>query len=238
MTRFSTTTTTAVGGHTLTVMSRPDEAHDPAALAAVAALPQVLARSLDHLQRAVGLFNTRPNDPILRRLASQLFLTNPAGIAPNDLAHIMATLNLIIGGLNTDVTLKVGNAIGRNGRDPVGAVWMRLVDAAYTPRPYQNVMTVFDAHPHFWQSSHFVARMGAIRLTTRAVMDGDAIRALVHEASHKYAGTGDYRYLHHQNGVFQGIDRPMQSHYRALRNADSYGWLVQSITIVDVDRGI
>lgn len=233
MTRFSDSSTTDVGGHALTVMSRPEEAQDPAVLTAIAALPGVLEDARAALSRVVAVLNNPTLHPRLPRVSHQLFLTDAARIADDDLAFIKARFTLILNGLNSDVTLKIGTVIGKQDVDrSLGAVMFRSPSSHHAAKPYTTTVQAFRAHPGLFQSSRWTAVTGAIRLTRQAVTGEVPIRNLVHEASHKYAGTGDYRYLDFDPPDFVSRTTPMTNKQKALRNADSYGYLAQYIHVI------
>ncbi len=233
MTRFSTTTTTDVGGHALTIMSRPEEAGDPAVLRAIAALPGLLEEARTALTLVSAVLGDPGQHPRLARIAQQLFLTDAARIADEDLQHIKATFTLIHNGLNSDVTLKIGTVIGKEDVDRSdGAVMFRPAHDKHAAKPYTTIVQAFDPNPGLFQSSTWIAATGAIRLTRQAVTGTTPIRNLVHEASHKYAGTGDYRYLYFDPPDFVSRTTPMTDRKKALRNADSYGYLAQYIHVI------
>lgn len=163
---------------------------------------------------------------------------------PLRLRKIITTLEMVANGLNSeigDVVLKVGEYVGRHGKTPqqgelvAGEVSMTGKDKWSTARLakvekgkdpdgktfkkgyYNNVV---------WQGeggageSVRVAR--AIKIDIHRLRGSLATKTLVHEASHKYAGTIDYCLFG------DAADNPPQSMFQsvdsALKNADSYGW--------------
>jgi hypothetical protein len=70
-------------------------------------------------------------------------------------------------------------------------------------------------------------RKGAIHITGARLKQGRlGVKTLIHEATHKWAGTEDYVYFH-DNGWFP-LGR-FKSKERALRNADSYAWFALKV---------
>lgn len=69
-------------------------------------------------------------------------------------------------------------------------------------------------------------RKGAIHIYSPRLNQGrDGVRTLIHEATHKYAGTEDYHYLDGSGTPPSGFTDPQ----RALRNADSYAWFAINV---------
>jgi hypothetical protein len=91
-----------------------------------------------------------------------------------------------------------------------------LVYGAERTRKYHHIMMDYEKEK--------MARYGAIKLKKALFTDGMRTYGpitLIHEASHKYAGTWDYHYFDSMNGnPPEGFDDPDN----ALFNADSYAW--------------
>ncbi len=69
-----------------------------------------------------------------------------------------------------------------------------------------------------------LTKMGDIHLDSDAIDKSPAFAALtlIHEATHKFASTGDYRYVAESTGQYEGPITKAQ----ALNNADSYAYFV------------
>lgn len=130
-------------------------------------------------------------------------------------------------GLSSDVTIKVGKRVGaregpdRPGTEVSGSVTGRI--STKTSKDYHN--TVPDLVPEGELQGPDYIR-GAIRLRDSTVIGGLGALTLIHEATHKYAGTIDYRYYLERQRRWSG---PLEEPAKAIINADSYAWFVQSV---------
>jgi hypothetical protein len=150
----------------------------------------------------------------LIRYANRYFLTGKDKISDPDLATISDTVTKIWAGLSGekgDVTLKVGTEAGVHG----------LVKRKAKPDTwaYHNRMDFADGVQD--------RRVGAIHVSANRMAQGRlGVKTLIHEASHKYAGTIDYRYFNDDSKTPRGA---FDDKARALVNADSYGWFILKV---------
>lgn len=123
-------------------------------------------------------------------------------------------------GLSGPVTIKLANLSSENNDVHGGVRWY---DAASTARPHLLGHTTSKGTKHF----------SNIKLDGRYFLDnatgkGRAIlmKTLIHEATHRFAGTEDHRYLTADGLAFQDGDNTAQpiDTNSCLENADSYAW--------------
>jgi hypothetical protein len=153
------------------------------------------------------------SDALLHHFAGTYFLVHEQPIAAKDAALISAVVTKVLNGLASDVTLKVGTNVGRGDQDVVGQV--RRLPGARGRKPYHAEVSSLDDNKPY--------RTGAMHIAQDVFGGPQGVRALIHEASHKYAGTIDYCYFDDTG------DRPLgvfKERSRALINADSYAWFV------------
>jgi hypothetical protein len=177
-----------------------------------AAAEKCLVEAKECLDRTDGqLHNPQPSRKLLK-YAHRYFLTDEDAIDPDDLESIEIIVGLIRTGLQSDVTIKTG------AMDVRGAVNQRRTAGAPSPnvKPYHNAVLDLD-DTRFW-------RTGAIHLEDQRLLSGRlGVKTLIHEASHKYAGTCDYCYFRDNGITPRGT---FSQKHLALMNADSYGWFV------------
>ena len=152
------------------------------------------------------------------RYANRYFLTGEKGIDKKDLATIKSVITLTKNGLHGPT---VGLKIAKTEPNINGKVVSRRRGDAPTPstKSYHNNATMLN-DGRAW-------RQGAIHVTGDRLDQGRlGIKTLVHEATHKYAGTDDYCYFE-DDGVTPSS--AFTSKERALRNADSYAWFVLKV---------
>jgi hypothetical protein len=214
MTRFATSHDhTTKAGKTLTLMTRSELGHD--------LLKKVVRKDLEAalklLESADALLRAKKHSKDLLRYAHKFFLTDEKTIAAADLTTIQTIVTKIWNGLAGDVTIKAGTNVGRNDKDVSGAVRGR--ETVGTARSYHNVEVDLDDNKP--------KTMGAIRMDQETLLDGRlGVVTLIHEASHKYAGTIDYCYLKNADQTPRGT---FDDKSKALINADSYGWFVVKV---------
>jgi len=189
MSRFLFTTTTRIGSSTIRLR------HKGLWLAEGDAnkITDMLAQARQMLSSTItAVYNGAANEEFARTY----FKTVPTAA---EWKRIHANLELIFGGLNTDVTLKLGGD-GADGYVRASVIWTgpgrcRLSHAGHT-----------------------------IHVSKKSIL-ADAergIKIIIHEASHKYANTEDYdvrgyRLVDDRDWVADGLTKA-----EALNNADSY----------------
>jgi len=214
MTRFATSNDhTTKAGKTLTLMTRDEMGHK--LLADV--VQKDLETALKLLESVDAQLRAKKQSSDLIRYANKFFLTDKKTIAAGDLTKIETIVTKVWNGLAGDVTIKAGTNVGTNDKDVSGAVRGRA--AAGTPRPYHNVEVDLD--------DGISKTMGAMRIDQDTLLKGRlGVVTLIHEASHKYAGTIDYCYLKNADQTPRGT---FDDKAKALINADSYGWFVVKV---------
>jgi hypothetical protein len=211
MTRFLSQQTVSMGGKAITVMTRPGG--DLAALSARAPLVVAEARTL--LRRTEAHLKNKIQDSVVKA-ARRYFLTDEFAIGRSDLATIRSILVLIAAGIAGDVTLKVGTRVGGNDKNIAGEV-VATNDTVLT-KPYHNMAV--------YRLDGTMNRWGAIKIDQREFTAYRGVRAFIHEASHKYAGTIDYCYFKN-DGITPRSKFTDKG--KALINADSYAWFVLKV---------
>jgi hypothetical protein len=151
--------------------------------------------------------------------AKQVFLTGDV-LEESDLATIKAVLIKTLNGMTAaGLAIKVHNTATFAGQ-----VTMKRLNGAPMPssKPYHSV--------NVYSGDDLAYRAGAIHILGDRLVDaqGLGVKTLIHEATHKYAGTADYCYFSmSRTGVTP--DREFTSKARALANADSYGFFAYFI---------
>jgi hypothetical protein len=218
MTRFSVKNrVNDMGGANLTVAVA-----DPGSLGRLSSLAK------HHFESALLCLET--TDRLLRRrmlprggrmvrLAQRYFLTDDP-MDPQDLAKIQIVVTKIWNGLKSDTLLKIGDPIGSKYAPPdpnkMGAAVQRM-NFPDKPKPYDNSITTIDGSKVTYK---------AIQLNSRSLGHrGYGTQNLLHEASHKFAGTRDNGYI-----AWGGAAGPagLNDKKLALENADSYGYFIVS----------
>lgn len=152
------------------------------------------------------------------RYANRYFLTDADCIDKKDLATIKSVITLTKNGLHgPTMALKVAKS--EDGINGMVMGWSAGNKAAPSTKPYHNNVTMLNGGKG--------ARMGAIHVTgDRLDMGRLGVKTMVHEATHKYAGTDDYCYFDDDGETPRGT---FNSKQRALANADSYAWFVLKV---------
>jgi hypothetical protein len=169
--------------------------------------------ALKLLRRTNGhIYNKKLSSDVLR-YANRYFLTDRKLIEARDLVIMKLIITKIWNGLSGDITLKIGDL----GAGTLGEVNSKI--GKPDVKAYHNQMMYAD--------SGVVERSGAIRLSDEAMNGGSlGVLTLIHEASHKYAGTMDYCYFK-SDGLTP--ESTFTDKNYALVNADSYAWFVVKV---------
>jgi hypothetical protein len=210
MTRFLQQTTTTVGSGNLVVKTMPSPALNDLAAAASNALTNArlyLAKTLEVLDGPMGVFQ--------KRFAQTYFLTGPDGLTGSNLARVKQVLLLTRNGLASDVTIKAGSNVGKGDGSPLGVVSRN--ETKVVSQPYHNRFTKTQDGKTY---TYGAIRLDEVRLRTEL-----GAQTLIHEATHKYAGTADYYYFGSASGATDKSYSQL-SKEKALDNADSYAWFV------------
>lgn len=192
---------------------------------------KLTAKARTRLQYALAILNNPKSWPQhqVQRYAKRYFLTDPLTEAiAND--RIKPTLELTWNGLGSaGLRIKVTRQI--DDSDPDGGVTRDLFS-----RGRGNVKSLED---------DFTYRYDTINLATRMLREKDlhrnAVQTIIHEATHKYAGTWDYCYFDASGTKpttpamrgFVGIrddPRGFVDGTAALQNADSFAWFAYKIS--------
>ncbi|MBV8191291.1 MAG: hypothetical protein JO339_28915 [Alphaproteobacteria bacterium] len=219
MTKYTKQVEQKVGGKTLTVMipHGTPRAHiaDTAATVLVAAR-EALDKALEMVNRPHGLEKSEWH------LAHRYFLTpKDQPIPDKSLETIRKVIAMTRDGLKGDMVLKTSEkeTDSRGEKRVHGRVTWKAGDeykeAKHSYQSFVKDLTLDD--------SGRLKRRGAIHVESTRLRSKWGMKSLIHEATHKYAGTIDYRYFE-DNGVT--AEPPLKDPARALINADSYAWFV------------
>lgn len=163
--------------------------------------------------------------------ANLFFKTGPV-LMDIDRRKITAILVLTRNGLVNRAAVKVGDKEIKDKETgkvlPQARGWIHSTDRPIT-RPYHNKMA-------FLSEPGDVRRRSAIHISEKAAEgDDDHVRhTLVHEATHKFAGTEDHCYFHarHPYPVLDGVSIDKT---KGLRNADSYAFF-SNLSVLAIQR--
>jgi hypothetical protein len=176
-----------------------------------------LKQAQDLLERVVGQLYDRALSAKVLRYAHRYFKTPIDHISVADLNRMKSVVTCVRTGLTGDLTLKVGQNVGHDEtKNPHGAV--RFGAPGKAPKTHTN--QVFD------MGDEVMKRTGAIRLRDDTMQSGRlGVVTLIHEATHKYAGTDDVAYFS-DDGL-----TPANAFTKAggLINADSYAWFIVKV---------
>jgi hypothetical protein len=147
---------------------------------------------------------------------------------PPHFNFITQVVTKTLNGLMGPQYLKVGDIASTAGRNTIGVISSKDVNEFQKTKPYHNVVRELSSGkdgPAPKDAEH--RRMGAIQIDSRYFFSDDELTggliALIHEATHKYAGTQDEFYVTEEfvkrknDNTFQG-----KSYAKAIVNADSY----------------
>ena len=162
------------------------------------------------LKRAqTALAGKSPSSSVLK-YANRYFLTPTGTIEAGDLKTIKNVLGMTLTGLQADTTMKVGNLPGLNGSVSI---------KSGASKSYHNNVSEMGSNDDLV--------MGAIKVSTSRISEGRlGVKTLIHEASHKFAGTNDYCYFQDDGITPRGT---FNNKTLALENADSYCWFAIKI---------
>jgi hypothetical protein len=176
-----------------------------------------LADATTLLDHAISALGKRPSSSI-KKYAARYFLTDAKAPEEGDLRKINAILVLTCNGLTSgNFAVKIHNTTD----DFAGKVRAKRSNGAPKPstQSYHNTRTDL-INGQDW-------RVGDVHITGDALSSGRyGVKTLIHEATHKYAGTDDYCY-------FTEDGRDPRSAFtekaRALKNADGYAWFALKV---------
>jgi hypothetical protein len=117
--------------------------------------------------------------------------------------------------------IKTSKEISKNPQDN-GKVMFRRQDACNPKelKPYHSIVQdISDEASYIAGSIHI--RKGILKHSSWGVL------VLIHEATHKYAGTVDHAYYTYQS-CGEDLDGDM-TNLKALSNADSYAWFIMNV---------
>jgi hypothetical protein len=212
MSRFKYASSTTVGGKTISVMGRDE--------GSLTKMTNILGDDLklaqDLLQRTDAQLHAPKLSKDVLKYAHRYFLTPADKIDTGDLQKMQSVITLVVNGMGSDMTIKVGKNVGGNDKDVHGSVRQTKKDSSKSY--HTSVVDLDDGET--W-------RMGAMRIDESTLETKRlGVVTLVHEATHKYAGTNDYCYFkdnsREPNGAFTDKNE-------ALKNADSYAWFVLKV---------
>lgn len=221
MTKYVKAETRTVGGTTLTVMIRKGT---DSLIADTAA--QVLETARKLLEKAdAAVYSPMLSQNVLAH-AAHYFLTPINGIPDGSLNTIKTVITKTRTGLAGDVVLKTGKVLSGEKDDSTrGQVLRASVSQAdfdahtltHPDRGYQTFVQSLDPS----DTKHY--RRGAMHVTSGRLADMWGVKTFIHEATHKYAGTIDYRYIKDDGSTPRG---EFSDASKAQINADSYAWFI------------
>jgi hypothetical protein len=161
-----------------------------------------------------------PMDDVVEALAKYFMMVKPYD--PADVARVKLTLMMTSLGLRTgQLQVKIHDATPMSKPDGIGYVKMRT-DSGLTKA---NARTNY-SYPTSKEDG-VGKRIGMMHFKGSALSMGKnndvATRLVMHEATHKYAGTLDYHYFTTLGGD-RGPQQPWGDKDKLLNNADSYAW--------------
>jgi len=178
--------------------------------AAIAALPGLIDQSKSAINAALlALEKPLMTDTLA---AARTYFLLPGQPTITERVQMRKVLTSTLTGLSGDMTLKVGDL----GGNTMGSVTSRMTSVQ--SKPYHNFRPRMELGSQHW-------RAGAVHLDSASLAgDGElALCLVIHEATHKYAGTRDYCYFegpqHERQDNLGGFSRAT-----ALSNADSHSW--------------
>lgn len=227
-------------GHRLRILGGGKD--NPSGLAVVAdgALKEARLRLHRAFER---LGQADPPGPLARPLLGTYFFLDPVNPNASAVNKVRATMELVKNGLQSDITLKVGPEIEskRGDGDVNGSVTLNRhmsnqSAAKAVLKKWQEGKDWYNLVPDV--NGRYALANGAIKISTARLMQDLGVKTLLHEASHKYAGTEDEWYYRDDwpdalvliRDKLSPVDdtgtlRP-EAPKRALRNADSFAWFV------------
>jgi len=167
--------------------------------------------AVQHLEATLSALSRARLGDELQFLANHYFLTGKT-LNRVDAGWIKILLNQTLLGLTGGkLTLKIAATAAQD--DPKTGGYVNFSTRPAT-KLYHN--QVFDL------AKRRVETQGAIHITGARLNQGIlGVKVLIHEASHKYAGTEDYVYFEDEGQTVRG---ELKSKERALRNADGLAW--------------
>ena len=161
----------------------------------------------------------RPGE-MARAFMRILFLSRTATMK-SDFSTVNSVLVCTLNGMNTSsFALKI-----RPHKNSYGYVVKPVARKSPVPKDWHNSVT------NMRDGSTRIA--GAIHLSAKLLNDADdrgrAAHTVIHEATHKYAGTEDYCYFSQQENGDPKPKTDFTLRERALRNADSFAWIAFAI---------
>jgi hypothetical protein len=229
MTVYTQSKSVSVGGQTLTVMIRPGV--DGMIADAAGAVLQRARKCLESASGAV----CQGSEPsaVAHELARTYFAAGQA-LTDGDWNTIRTVITKTRTGLEGDVVIKTGTVLSGAQPQHQGAVHNRVVsqsdfDGQVPSRPGKSYQTFVGSMKP--EHAGIPIRRGAIHLRSDLLSSDPelGIVALIHEATHKYAGTWDYAYFDEETG--SRSSPPITDKASALGNADSYAWFVMFLHV-------
>jgi hypothetical protein len=218
MTRFTDQQCVTSDGQNLTFKTRPG-----LDLAAVAATPGLIEKAKESLQKTIQVLDGKTLSTDVKTLATRYFLTSKSGPSSGEITQIRLVLSRTLTGLSGDLTIKIGKLVGSNDKDVHGSV--RQIAGSTAVKSYHNVVGEMGSNRFFWQKpKNYV--MHAMRIEDETLLGPVGLVTIIHEATHKFAGTNDYSYFR-RDGITPA-DK-FTSKTKALENADSYAYFAVNV---------
>jgi hypothetical protein len=218
MSRFTDQQAVTVDGQNLTVKTRPG-----LDLAAVAAIPGLIQQAKALLGRTNALLYGSPLSHEVIAMSKRYFLTGNSGPSKSELAQMHFVVTATRTGLSNDMTLKIGSVVARDESNAHGSVASFVGNQG--TKPYHTVLPELGPTKHFWQKQPNTVN-GAMKLRDSSLLGPLGLITMIHEATHKFAGTIDYSYFS-EDGLTP--ESKFTNREKALANADSYAYFVINV---------
>ncbi|WP_237214517.1 hypothetical protein [Falsiroseomonas oryziterrae] len=198
-----------------TILAENQQGFDAFAAKAAGAV----ADSLKLLKRVDGQLRQKSLSDKVMKYAQRYFLVGKT-ISPADLAIMQEVIVKTRNGLGGNLVMKVGvedaGTMGFvNGKRSGGA-------AKANTKSYHNAVSSMD--------DGVAWRQGAIHVAGKYLDDREGVITVIHEATHKYAGTIDYQYFLSDGETPSGDpSATFDDKAKALMNADSYAWFIMKV---------
>ncbi|MBV8399742.1 MAG: hypothetical protein JOZ17_13525 [Acetobacteraceae bacterium] len=198
-------------------------------------LQKGLAEDIDFciklLTRVKSILSKSP-DKDVKKFAHRYFLVDEDGPSTTEYEVIKTTVDLIASGLANPGCIKVAKSLGSTGRGVTSGFVGKKLDSAR--KNHENYHTPANTYSINGNQTTDKKTIGAIHLRYDQIGledRADGIETILHEASHKFAGTHDYD----DYGYFgpYGLAPRDPDHFTskdaALHNADSYAWFIVKV---------
>lgn len=214
MTRFQDQTTMTRDGQEVTFKTIPA----PATAKALGAMPDLLASAKAALTEAIAAIDSAAPSADVATYLKRYYLISGTPTAQQK-QMIRGVLEATMIGLKGNLTLKIGHHVSKDGDDDHGEIVRHSVrGGAKVTKPYHNKISRLDPS----DKDQWV--YGSMKLRAKTLVKKElGLCTLIHEATHKFAGTMDACYFAN-DGKSQAFFGGKMNKATALMNADSHAW--------------